>query len=147
MAALVVLLVAVVGYAIVNFSEASNYRFYIPASKLNGGAGPYSKKDGSGSYKLVKAGRGVTTWVNKSKLQGTFSVCSYFYKASNDPLMVGISVGGEYYNTIVVPQNNRRGRGNYVCSKQLYGIQKGATVRVQVLSGTAGVKNIYGQQP
>lgn len=154
MALPIIAVVALAGYAIVQFSQASSYGFYKTCGDLSGGSTFYIGVGGWGSgkkacTKLISGNGAVvnTTGLTLAALQKSSKVCAVYYGAS-DTASVRLYLNGTYLensNWAVSPSskgksttfcgdigNNRKSSGNVAT----VALSSGGSVAVQAIYGT-----------
>ena len=148
MAALVVVLVAVAGYAVVNFSEASGYTFYRRGSEVTGGMMlANNKKDGSQGYtKYIQQGNFVSIYVLKSKLSKTGLVCVKFVpQSSRTAVDIEINNNGIKGSKVAYASNPPKPKDACVQVTSPTRIKASNFIRVTATYGNAYILSIYGR--
>lgn len=137
--------VAIAGYAIVQFSQASSpfYSFDKSASFMQGG-NLVNWPAPVGKIRLLEFGQSASTTLTASQLRSSSKVCSWFY-AGADNTAVTISVNGSYRGSTVV-RGNQNGKPSSVCTQKLKlsSTNQGGNAVITVAAGRAGVKLVRG---
>lgn len=140
MALPIVAVVALVGYSIIQFSQASS-PFYTDknATWMRGGK-PVNWPAPVGKIRLVEFGQSTTTSLTASQLRSSSKVCAWFYAGADNTAVV-ISVNGGYKGTTVV-RGNQNGKPSSVCTQslKLSTAKQAGSATVTVAAGRAGVK-------
>jgi hypothetical protein len=145
MALPIIAVVALAGYAIVQFSQASNifYSFEKSASFMQGG-NLLNWPAPVGRIRLLEFGQSATTTLTASQIRNSSKVCSWFYSGA-DTTAVVISVNGSYKGSTIV-KGNQNGKPSSVCTQTLglNNTTKGGNATVSVAAGRAGIKLVRG---
>ncbi len=148
MALPIIVVVALAGYAIVQFSQASSgYSFFASGGNIRGGQ--HTRYDtgagGSQAVTVIKNGQSIYANASKSQLNASSQVCVGFFRPkTGGSADVSISVDGTYSNSYRFVQGNAL---QPVCSKPLStGFKKSHKVIVKTIGqASLPVQAIYGK--